>query len=253
MLDSKANIPQNYREIFLESYLSSVSKIESINKKDFLKYYDGYVLIRLLQMFGAYGYRGYFEGKAHFLKSIPYAINNLEHLLSKSKIKKTIKIKELNSALENVIFSKELKKFEIKEQNQAKLTVHINSFSYKEKIPQDLTGNGGGFVFDCRAIPNPGRYDEYKSFNGTDKNVQDFLDSQPDAQSFLKETFNLVDKSVSNYIAHGWKNLMINYGCTGGQHRSVYCALRLAEHLSAKYDIIVKLVHTKLGNNTVTE
>ena len=211
--------------------------------KNFFKYYYGYVLIRLLQMFGAYGYRGYFEGKAHFLKSIPYAVKNLDRLLKNSKIKSTIKIPELFSALNKIIESKELQKFNWKDSSAGKLTVHINSFSYREKIPVDISGNGGGFVFDCRAIPNPGRYEKYKSLNGTDKPVQDFMAVQPEAQLFLNETFELIDKTVENYINRGWSDLMVNYGCTGGQHRSVYCAARLSDHLKKKFDINVVLAH----------
>jgi aminoglycoside/choline kinase family phosphotransferase len=253
LLDSKANIPVKYRQEFLEAYLISVSHIKKINKKEFIKYLNGYALIRLLQMFGAYGYRGYFEGKAHFLKSIPFAISNLELLFNTSKIKSNIKLKELYTALDKIISSRELKRFGDPKPAENKLTVHVNSFSYRGKIPQDLTGNGGGFVFDCRAIPNPGRYEEYKSYNGTDKNVQDFLDAQPDAQSFLKDTINMIDKTVTKYIANGWTNLMVNYGCTGGQHRSVYCALKLAEHLSSKHEIIVRLRHIRLESNRGTK
>jgi aminoglycoside/choline kinase family phosphotransferase len=248
LFDSKANLPQSLREELLEHYIASVEKIKSIDKKEFLKYYDGYALIRLLQMFGAYGYRGYFEGKAHFLKSIPFAIKNLEWLLDTSKIKSKIRINELYNSLNQIISSKGLKDFSWKNSLNEKLTVRINSFSYRNKMPIDLSGNGGGFVFDCRAIPNPGRYDEYKSLNGTNKPVQDFLDAQPEAQIFLKETFDLVDRSVDNYITRKWTDIMINYGCTGGQHRSVYCAWQLAEHLRTKYDEVVNinLTHTNI-------
>ena len=246
LFDSQADLPNNLRTEFLEYYIVSANKIKKINKKNFLKFYYGYVLIRLLQMFGAYGYRGYFEGKAHFLKSIPYAVKNLEWLLKKSKIKSTIKMPELFSALDKIIESKELQKFNWKDSSPGKLTVRINSFSYRDKIPVDISGNGGGFVFDCRAIHNPGRYEKYKSLNGTDKPVQDFLTVQPEAQLFLNETFDLVDKTVENYIDRGWSDLMVNYGCTGGQHRSVYCAERLAGFLRKKYDINVVLVHENI-------
>ena len=243
LYDSKAKIPQDLRDEFLEHYLASVKKIKAIDKRDFMKYYHGYVLIRLLQMFGAYGYRGYFEGKAHFLKSIPLAKNNLEYLLKNNKPK--IKLPELWNALYCLVESDELKKFELSEQPENKLTVCVTSFSYREKFPADLSGNGGGFVFDCRDIPNPGRYDEYKTLCGRDEPVQKFLDEQSEAQSFLKETFDLVDKSVENYIKRNWTDLMVNYGCTGGQHRSVYCAERLAKHLKEKYDVNINLTHTR--------
>jgi len=243
LLDSKANIPPVLREEFLNYYIESVNKIGKIDKRVFLKYYDGYVLLRLLQMFGAYGYRGYFEGKVHFLKSIPYAVNNLRQLLSKNKITGNIKTAELDSVLTRIVVSKELMKYDLKNTGDEKLTVSINSFSYRDRIPRDFSGHGGGYVFDCRAIPNPGRFDEYKSLNGRDKPVQVFLESQPEAQKFLQDTFKLVDQSVEHYIGNKWTNLMVSYGCTGGQHRSVYSVEKLADHLSHKYDINIIKIH----------
>jgi len=132
-----------------------------------------------------------------------------------------------------------------------KLTVRINSFSYRDKLPVDYTGNGGGFVFDCRAIPNPGRLDEYKPLTGKNKSVQQFLESQGEVVKFLKESFDLVEQSVVNYIQKGWTDLMINYGCTGGQHRSVYCAEKLSEYLKHKFDINVVVCHTKLNQQDI--
>jgi aminoglycoside/choline kinase family phosphotransferase len=243
LYDSKAKIPPNLRQELLDHYINLVRKIKPIEKREFSKYYHGYVLIRLMQMFGAYGYRGYFEGKAHFLKSISLAQKNLEWLLENHRPK--VKLPELWNALENIINSAELKKYDWNKHSDNKLTVHITSFSYREKIPLDLSGNGGGFVFDCRAIPNPGRLDEYKKQTGKDEAVQIFLNEKIEAQNFLKETFALIDQSVENYINRNWTDLIVNYGCTGGQHRSVYCAEKLAGHLRSKYDVIVDLVHTK--------
>ena len=251
LFSSKSDIPYSLRDEFLEHYISFARKIKPFNRKEFLKYYDGYVLIRLLQMFGAYGYRGYYEGKAHFLKSIPYAVKNLEWLLKYHRPK--IKTHELFNSLQQIVNSSELKKFDWNFSAEGKLTVRVNSFSYRKKIPADLSGNGGGFVFDCRAIPNPGRIDKYKPLNGKDKPVQNFLDAQPEAQIFLKETYHLVDKSVENYINRKWTDLMVNYGCTGGQHRSVYCAEKLAKHLASKYKIGIKLIHTNLQKKEVSK
>ncbi|MCX6168876.1 MAG: phosphotransferase [Ignavibacteriales bacterium] len=251
LFSSKADLPFSLRDELLEHYISSARKLKPFNKPEFLKYYDGYVLIRILQMFGAYGYRGYYEGKAHFLKSIPYAVKNLEWLLKYHRPK--IKINELFNCLKQIVSSDELKKFDLNFSTDGKLTVLIYSFSYRQKIPADLSGNGGGFVFDCRAIPNPGRIEKYKPLNGRDKPVQDFLDAQPEVQFFLKESFDLVDKSVENYIAREWTDLMINYGCTGGQHRSVYCAEKLVQHLSSKYKINVKLIHSNLEKEEVSK
>ncbi|MFA7229487.1 MAG: RNase adapter RapZ [Melioribacteraceae bacterium] len=243
LFSSKADLAHKTREQLLEYYLVCAKKIKPLNKQLFLKYYYGYLLIRLLQMLGAYGYRGYYEGKAHFLRSIPYAVKNLDWLLKHHC--PGIKTPELLDSLKKIIDSGEFKKFD-EETPAGGLTVRVNSFSYRQKIPADLSGNGGGFVFDCRAIPNPGRIDKYMPLNGRDKPVNDFLDAQEEARLFLKETFELVDKTVENYMDRGWTDLMINYGCTGGQHRSVYCAEKLAEHLRLKYKINVALNHTRV-------
>ena len=244
LFDSKANVPLNLREEFLEHYISAAEKIKKIDKRKFLKYYYSFVLIRLMQMFGAYGYRGFFEGKSHFLKSIPFAIRNLEWLMQNHRPK--IKTPELFNALAQIAASRELRKYEWIEPQKNALTVSVNSFSYRDRIPNDLSGNGGGFVFDCRAIHNPGRYDEYKLLTGKNKPVQDFLDAQPEAQDFLKHVFALADESVEKYLSRGFTHLTINFGCTGGQHRSVYCAERLTKHLKEKFDVHVVLNHTKL-------
>ncbi len=244
LFSSKANFSSKTREELLQLYLKSAGRIKKIDKKRFLKYYYAYLLIRILQMLGAYGYRGYFEGKSHFLKSIPYAVKNLEWLLKNHKPK--IKTPELFISLQQIFNSPELKKFSSGNSDPGKLNVRINSFSYRKKLPADLTGNGGGFVFDCRAIPNPGRLEKYKDLSGRDKEVKDFLDAQPEARNFVKETFDLIGKSVEKYLNKSWTDLMVNYGCTGGQHRSVYCAERLAEHLRSNENIHVILVHTNL-------
>lgn len=247
LFDSKADIPQNLQKELLEHYLNSISKLIKINYKEFLKYYDGFVLIRLLQMLGAYGYRGLFEGKSHFIQSIPYAIKSLEQILKKFKTQ--IKIPELFFILEQLIKLDELKLFKVNKSNHNKLTVRINSFSYRGKIPVDPTGNGGGYVFDCRAIPNPGKIEKFKNLNGKNKEVKELLDNMPEAKMFLNNTIKIVSQSIENYIAKGWTDLMINFGCTGGQHRSVYFAEKLAEYLSSKYDVTIEVTHTQLNKN----
>ncbi|HAF29486.1 MAG TPA: ATP-binding protein [Bacteroidales bacterium] len=124
-----------------------------------------------------------------------------------------------------------------------KLTLTINSFSYKRALPEDKTENGGGFIFDCRAIHNPGRFEEYKSLTGKDQKVIDFLDQEEEMKSFLKHVFALVDQSVKKYIQRDFTNLMVSFGCTGGQHRSVYCAENLANHLRTNFDIQIVVHH----------
>jgi aminoglycoside/choline kinase family phosphotransferase len=244
LFDSKADIPFELREKFLSYYLTEAQKISKIDKKEFLKYYYGYVLIRLLQMFGAYGFRGFFEGKSHFLRSIPFAQNNLQWLLENHKPK--IQLPELYNVLDQIAESKTLKKYEWRKTIKNELTVNINSFSYRKKIPADLSGNGGGFVFDCRALNNPGRFDEYKLMSGKDRPVKDFLDAQPGTKKFLDTVYKLIDESIKKYRSRGFTDLMVNFGCTGGRHRSVYCAEQLAAHIKSKFKIKIILDHSNL-------
>lgn len=245
LYDAKADLPQSFRDELLDYYLECLNKSLKVNKKEFLKYYYGFVLIRIFQALGAYGFRGYFERKDHFLKSIPYAVNNLKLLLKTGKL--NFKTPYLKVIIEQIIKSDEIDGYKWEETPANRLTVHIRSFSYREKIPVDLSGNGGGFVFDCRGIKNPGRFDEYKQFTGMDKNVQKFLDCDPGAAEFLMNSFNLVEQSIDVYLKRDFGNLMICYGCTGGQHRSVYSAERLAARLKERKDIIVELTHTQLN------
>ena len=192
---------------------------------------------------GAYGFRGIHEKKAHFLKSIPYAVNNIEYLLSNNLLPHGLN--ELNSALNHIIKDRSLRKFEAIEDSE-KLTVSINSFSYKSSIPVDLSGNGGGFVFDCRSLHNPGRYDEFKMLTGKDEAVIEFLNKQSDMQEFLTDITSIIERAINNYTQRGFAHLMINFGCTGGQHRSVFCAERLTEYLNKFFDANVILQHTEL-------
>ncbi|RLD49244.1 MAG: phosphotransferase enzyme family protein, partial [Bacteroidetes bacterium] len=225
LFDAKAKISNNIRKQLLDLYINELKKYTEINEQEFLNKYYAYVLIRIMQAMGAYGYRGYFAQKIHFLTSISPAVENLKYILT--KIDNNLKIPELRKSLIKITESQELKKFKLTEFNNNKLTVRINSFSYKQGIPKDLSGNGGGFVFDCRAIHNPGRYDEYKKLTGKDKPVIDFLNNEPDMTEFLKSVFNLVSQSVKKYQKRNFKNLMVSFGCTGGQHRSVYSAENL--------------------------
>ena len=244
LFQAKINLSEETREMLLTHYLIELKKRIKINSKVYKKYYYDYVLIRLLQTLGAYGFRGYFENKSHFLLSIPYALKNLQWLVDKNLIPK--KLPELNRILNLILADEELKKLESKQKGN-KLNVAINSFSYKEGIPKDFSGNGGGFVFDCRALENPGRFPEFKDSTGLDENVIRFLNEKNDVKDFLNSTYSLVDESVKNYIQRNFKNLMISFGCTGGQHRSVYCAENLAKHLRDSFDVSVVVNHTQLN------
>ena len=238
LYDAKANIPEAEREELLEFYLDELSLYKHTDHAKFKSLFGGYVLIRIMQAMGAYGFRGFYEKKEHFLKSIPFALKNLETLLEKNTIQ--AKLPELFKVLKAVTESEFLKS--ISPQND-RLTVRISSFSYKRGIPKDPSGNGGGFVFDCRAIHNPGRYLEFKHLTGKDIQVQEFLEKKSTMADFLSAVFKLVSHSVEVYSSRGFSHLCVNFGCTGGQHRSVYAAEKLAEYLKNNYPVMVVLQH----------
>ena len=238
LFDAKADIPQDVRKQLLDYYIDNLSDHLPVNREKFLEYYYGYVLVRIMQALGAYGFRGFYERKEHFLKSVPYAIQNLEWLLHNTEL--PIQIPALTDAWSKLVRSSYLRQFgDVK----LRTTVRIQSFSYKRGIPLDEKGHGGGFVFDCRFLPNPGRYDEYKNLNGNDQPVIDFLEKEPDVHEFLKHVLQITDKVVLNYSKRNFTDVMIAFGCTGGQHRSVYFANRLAEHLQKNKDVDVELRH----------
>ncbi len=248
LFQAKVNLTQDMREKLLSHYLVELQKRINVNNKDFKKYYYGYVLIRLLQTLGAYGFRGYYENKSHFLLSIPFALQNLRWLLENNHLPK--KLPELNRVLASILKNEELKKLGLKSLDE-KLKVTINSFSYKEGIPGDYSGNGGGFVFDCRSLENPGRYPEYVDNTGLDEDVIRFLNDRNDVRDFLNSVYSIVDESVKNYLQRDFKNLLINFGCTGGQHRSVYCAENLAKHVKDTFNVSVVVNHTQLSKKDI--
>jgi aminoglycoside/choline kinase family phosphotransferase len=238
LYDAKANIPEAERAELLEFYLDELSQYKRIDREKFKSLFEGYVLIRIMQAMGAYGFRGFYEKKEHFLKSIPFALKNLETLLAKNTI--PAKLPELFKVLKAVTESDFLKSISPEKE---RLIVDISSFSYKKGIPKDHSGNGGGFVFDCRAIHNPGRYLEYKHLTGKDPEVQKFLEENSTMADFLAPVFSLVSHSVEVYISRGFTHLSVNFGCTGGQHRSVYAAEKLANYLKNNYPVTVVLQH----------
>ncbi len=244
LFQAKGNIPHNIREELLDHYLDCAELSVRVNRKEFIRYYYGYVLIRCLQAMGAYGFRGLYERREHFIASIPFAIKNIAWLLDNVQI--PVEIPELRKCLRLMVESKQFDPFDKIKGAASALTVTITSFSYKKGgIPADTSGNGGGFVFDCRAIENPGRYDEYKKLTGRDKPVIDFLKQQKSMDDFLQSSFSLVDKSVENYIERDFAHLTVNFGCTGGQHRSVFSADSLAKHLQDKYGVKILLTHVE--------
>lgn len=246
---AKAELSEEWKNSLLDFYMNEIDTLlgKPVDRNIFVGQYNGYVLIRLLQVLGAYGFRGLFERKAHFLASIPLALKNLKWFVENKRV--GIITPEFDRVLKIIVQDEMIQRFEPLQANEeTPLTVTINSFSYKKNIPEDASGNGGGFVFDCRGILNPGRFDAYKKLSGKDKPVQDFLEQQTKMTEFLNSVFDIVDIVVEDYLKRGFENLMINFGCTGGQHRSVYAAEQTARHLRNKYKIKTKLTHTNKEN-----
>jgi len=246
---ARANLPDDWKQHLLEDYIEAFEQAvgETTDKDTFRSQYNGYVLIRLLQVLGAYGFRGLFERKAHFLTSIPLALQNLKWFVYNQNV--GIAVPEFKKILELCISDEVIQEFTpIQATAETPLVISVNSFSYKKGIPADITENGGGYVFDMRGILNPGRIDVYKTQSGLDKPVKDFLEQQTDMPVFLNGVFSVIDISVTDYIKRGFASLMINFGCTGGQHRSVYAAEALARHLRNKFKVKIILTHTNKEN-----
>lgn len=232
---AKAGFPQSLREELLKHYIDALRKYKPVDEAYFYEQLRHFVLFRIMQVLGAYGFRGYFEKKPHFMQSVPYAINNLRELLQKDFPEYPYLQKMLWQLVNLKQFSDEVHK--------RQLTVRVMSFAYKKGIPDDPSGNGGGFVFDCRAVNNPGKYERYKPFTGLDDKVIKFLEDDGEIITFLDHCYALVDAAVKRYLERGFTNLMVSFGCTGGQHRSVYSAQHMAEHLNKLFNVKVELVH----------
>ena len=242
LFEAKTSLSAETRGILLDHYLEELAMQIEFDRTDFLNYYYGYVYIRLMQAMGAYGFRGLYEKKELFLQSIPKAIEHLKWL--RQNVKLPISFPELDKVWDRLIVSDFAKTYTATVQG---LTLIINSFSYKKGIPVDYSPNGGGFVFDCRALENPGRLEQYQKLTGLDKPVQEFLETHSTVEKFLENVNALVDNSIENYLSRKFNNLMVSFGCTGGQHRSVYSAENLAKHVKSKFqDVKVVLVHREL-------
>ncbi len=244
LYDPKAAIPDPLREELLTHYLGALEKYLPVDGERFRQHFRGYVLVRIMQAMGAYGYRGFFERKPRFLASVPPAIRNLERLLETGLV--DIDLPELRAVFERMCGSTALRRTPVKA--PPGLTVNVGSFSYKHGYPEDQGGHGGGFVFDCRALHNPGRYTEYVELCGCDEPVVEFLEKVPEVEEFWKHVRPLAEMQVETYLTRGFTSLSIYFGCTGGQHRSVYFAERLAEHLRARFPMVnVVLAHREEG------
>ena len=242
---ARANLSEDWKNSLLSYYIDCAGEIlqKPIDSIRFTSQYNGYVLIRLMQVLGAYGFRGLFERKAQFLTSIPLALTNLKWFQENKKM--GISLPEYDRLLNLIVQDDIVNRFKPLQANDATpLIVTINSFSYlKTGYPKESSNNGGGFVFDCRGLLNPGRFEEYKLLTGRDKPVMDFLEQRTEMPEFLNGIYNVVDISVEDYIKRNFKSLTISFGCTGGQHRSVYAADALTRYLRNKFKVKIDLNH----------
>jgi hypothetical protein len=243
LYEAKTHLPEAIREKLLLHYLDVFEKtFPWFSREKFMEYYYGFVYLRLMQAMGAYGFRGYIERKPLFLQSLPHALRTLDWLIHNKPF--PLKLASLPGVFEKLIHVPGIMDYETRHET---FTVTINSFAYKNGPPPDPTGNGGGFVFDCRYLNNPGRHEEYKNLNGKDEQVITFLEKETAVLDFFVHTLYLVEQAIDVYMKRGFNSLMVAYGCTGGQHRSVYMAERLAAFIKSKYPANVIIHHQELA------
>ncbi len=240
LYDGKADLPPDLRQQLLDHYLEGLANFVKTEREVFMQHYYAFVYVRIMQALGAYGYRGFFERKVHFLQSVPYAMKNLRWL--QHNVELPIALPALMGVFQSMLGSERL----LSLSGDDKLVVRIFSFSFHRGLPEDETGNGGGFVFDCRSLPNPGREERFQSFTGVEPPVIEYLDRQESVQTFLANVLSLVEASVSNYQRRKFRSLMVSFGCTAGRHRSVYLAEQLAKRLSAREGVEVVVRHLAL-------
>jgi hypothetical protein len=243
LYDAKADLPPELRQELLDHYIDRLADFVDLKRQVFMEHYYAYVYVRIMQALGAYGFRGFYERKTHFLQSVPYALKNLRWLLHNVEL--PIALPTLILAFKSMAASEKLASLTSEGQN---LVVRIFSFSFHRALPDDETGHGGGFVFDCRGIPNPGREERFTTLTGKDAAVIEYLNQEKSVHQFLASVMSLVDASVSNYQRRGFKSLMVSFGCTGGQHRSVYLADQLAKYLGGRNGVDVVVRHLELEN-----
>ena len=232
LYSAKSDLPEQIRQELLRHYVALHGDSQ------FMTHFWGYVLIRIMQAMGAYGYRGYYERKPYFLESIPPAVANLRLMVENHPL--PVRLPELEKVWQRICETQMVPGQPVDD----RLVVEVQSFSYKRGLPDDSSGNGGGFVFDCRALPNPGRYEQYRAYTGKDRPVIEFLQREDAVAQFLDNAKVLVAQSVDKYLERRFTHLSVSFGCTGGQHRSVYCAEQMAEWLRQTYpDVVVDLHH----------
>jgi aminoglycoside/choline kinase family phosphotransferase len=252
LFDAKADLPPQMRQELLDRYIARLGDFIAIEREAFMRHYYAFVYVRVMQALGAYGFRGFYERRAHFLQSVPYALKNVCWLLENVKL--PVALPTLNKAFRSMASSEKLRNLNIAAQEktqppiaeQSVLTVRILSFSYRRGMPKDETGHGGGFVFDARAILNPGREERFKAFTGKDAPVIEYLNQQEGVGEFLDHVTALVEASIETYLRRGFTSLTVSLGCTGGQHRSVYFAEQLAKRLRGRKGVEVVVRHLEL-------
>ncbi len=240
---ARARYPESLREELLQTYLEALRAYGPVDEAHFRSRLRLFILFRMLQVLGCYGYRGLWEGKKPFIDSIPPALEIVKSLLPFADYPYLSEVLASLSAphpSEGVLFPEP-------SDSSSALTVTVYSFSFKKGIPEDTSGNGGGYVFDCRSVHNPGKYERFKQLTGLDKPVIDFLEEDGEILRFLDNVYSLVDAHVERFLQRGFTHLQVSFGCTGGQHRSAYSAQHLAEHLASKYPVRVHLIHRERG------
>jgi aminoglycoside/choline kinase family phosphotransferase len=245
LFDAKADLPSELRQQLLDAYLEALAVHIRLDREAFLRYYYAFVYVRIMQALGAYGFRGFYERKPHFLQSVPYALKNIRWLLHNAKL--PVELPTLMRAFQSMLASDRLQRLTPSTHPQTQnLAVRIFSFSFHHEPPKDETGNGGGFIFDARSLPNPGREERFKQLTGKDAPVIDYLNQQEGVHQYLANAVSLVEASIASYQQRGFKNLMVSFGCTGGQHRSVFLAEHLAKRLRGQNGVEVAVQHLEL-------
>lgn len=226
---ARMRYPARLKDELTEVYLDSLQAYKDVDRDAFRQQLQHFALFRTLQVLGAYGYRGLHEGKGHFLQSIPAAIMNLKELASALKEDYPYIFRMARSLASDADLMK------VPQLEEGVLTVEVCSFSFRKGMPRDCSGNGGGYVFDCRGLNNPGRYRRYDHSTGLDEDVRAFIEEDGGAAEYLSHIYPMAESHVARYIGRGFSHLMFSFGCTGGQHRSVYCAHALAGHLAGLF------------------
>jgi aminoglycoside/choline kinase family phosphotransferase len=254
LYDAKADLPPELRQQLLDHYLNKLAGFIELDREVFMQHYYAHVYIRIMQALGAYGFRGFYERKVHFLQSVPYALKNVRWLLHHVELPVTLPT--LMDAFTSMLASEKLHSLASEvavpetlpgpSGEATTLTLRIFSFSFHHGAPKDEAGHGGGFVFDARGLPNPGREERFKALSGKDAPVADYLNQQQSVHQFLASATSLVDASISNYQSRGFDSLMVSFGCTGGQHRSVFLAEQLAQRLRGRNGLEVIVRHLEL-------